>query len=62
MTKSLRMELVKFISLHTAESEEDVISMIPPVHGGTTVDPIHSRKRKARRRSLEQVGSDESDA
>ena len=29
----VRMELVKFISLHTGDSEEDVISMIPPVHG-----------------------------
>ena len=58
----VRKELVKFISLHTGESEEDVISMIPPVHGGTTEDPIHSRKRKARRRSFDQVGSDESDA
>ena len=57
-----RMELVKFISLHAGDSEEDVIFLIPPVHGGTTEDPVHSRKRKARRRSLDQVGSDESDA
>ena len=60
--EDVRMELVKFISLHTPESEEDVISMIPPIHAGTTEDPVHSCKRKARRHSLDQVGSDESDA
>ena len=58
----VRDELVTYIGIHTGMSKEGISSLIPPVHRGTTDDPLHSRKRKARRRSLETYGSDESDA
>ena len=58
----VRDELVDYLRIHMKMSKEDVISLIPPVHRGTTNDPTHSRKRKARRRSFDQFGSDESDA
>ena len=58
----VRDELIDYLRIHAKMTKEDIISLIPPVHRGTTDDPLHSRKRKARRRSLETYGSHESDA
>ena len=53
--------LIDYIMTKEDMTKEDVISLIPPIYDRTT-EPTPTCKRKACHRSMELVGSNESDS